>query len=379
MSSDFLSEDREIALNRRILDAIFEIVTNGIQVLEAVRNNQNEVIDFRTVLGSMEHLLFKRYPEAKKSSLFEKLRRVVETGEPLDDIIHHNEEGTSNWVHIKAQKFGDCVVISKDDLTASKQAEERLVQLNRSLFAKNRELEAISSELKTFNAIAANDYNETLRSLYTCLEFIISNDAKNLSDAGKANVRRAQSAIQKLKLLTDDIVAFSRITTKEPFTKVDLNEILTTVLNNIHRKVQESQTKVSYDDLPSIYGYSLLLTILFTHLIDNAIKFKKESTYPAINILHSVEDGNNIQHAAVIKDTRYDIISVIDNGIGFDEKEKERIFDTFYRSNEKSRSKGSGIGLAICKKIMDLHGGFILAECTPECTTFRCYFPIEKD
>jgi signal transduction histidine kinase len=414
----FFIRRTEIIMKRRLLDTIFETVANDIQVLEPIRNNQQVVIDFRNVLknkatsshdgttsshdgvkashddetsshdgvksshggdGSSHdgELLFERIPEAKDNSLFEKLGRVVDTGEPLDDIFHYTEDGHDKWFHIKAQKYGDRVVVAKEDLTASKQAEESLTLLNRSLFAKNRELEALSSELKTFNAIAANDYLETLRSLYTCLEFIISNDAKNLSDPGKANVRRAQSAIQKLKLLTDDIVSFSKITPNEPLTKIDLDEIMLTVLHNSSKKIQEAAAKINYTDLPTIHGYPLLLTILFTHLVDNAIKFRRDNTDHVVSVAHLIEEGSNIDHPAALKDVRYHVISVVDNGIGFPEQEKEKIFNMFYKLSEKGKNKGPGIGLAICKKIMDLHEGFIAAECKPDCTTFRCYFQVD--
>jgi len=98
----------------------------------------------------------------------------------------------------------------------------------------------------------------------------------------------------------------------------------------------------------------------------------------AIEIRHSIAAGADIKHSAAISDVSFNVISVIDNGIGFDPQEGERIFTMFYRRNEKGKQKGPGIGLAICKKIMDLHGGFIVSECAPECTTFRCYFPSQK-
>ena len=172
-------------------------------------------------------------------------------------------------------------------LQIARQAEERLMQLNRALFAKNRELEALSSELKTFNTIAANDYNDTLRNLYTSMEFIVSNDARSLSDSGKANVRRAQAAIQKLKLLTEDIIAFSKITTEEPLTPVQLEKIISIVVENMQNKISEHNAVIVYKDLPVIHGYPLLLTILFGHLIDNAIKFRKPEEDPKIHIAHS--------------------------------------------------------------------------------------------
>lgn len=265
--------------------------------------------------------------------------------------------------------------ISNDVKKTSNEMERQITMLNQLLFVKSRELESLSLELKTFTTIVTNEYIETLRHLYTSLEFIISNDGKNLSDAGKANVRRAQAAIQKMKLLTDDIIAFSKITTNGTLSRVNLNEIIANVLISLANKIEENSVHTSYADLPVINGYPPLLSVLFTHLIDNAIKFRKEETGPRITITHLQEDGINIKNEIAVKEVRYDIISVVDNGAGFDPLEADKIFTMFYKLHGKGKNKGSGIGLAICKKIMDLHGGFIVAECIPDCTTFRCFFP----
>jgi signal transduction histidine kinase len=180
-------------------------------------------------------------------------------------------------------------------------------------------------------------------------------------------------------LLTEDIVAFSRISTDEPATQVDLNEILAIVVNSLQRKIQDNEAVINYKALPQINGYPLLITILFTHLIDNALKFRKPDLKPVVDIESSVVNGDSIEHSSAIKDIKYIVISVIDNGLGFEKHEGEKIFTMFYRIREKGKAKGSGIGLAICKKIMDLHNGFIASECNPDCTTFRCFFPLEKN
>ena len=175
---------------------------------------------------------------------------VIETNEPLDMIFHTWTQ--NRWHHVRAKKFNNGLIVYREDITAAKQAEEKIMQLNMALFAKNRKLEALSSELKTFNTIAANDYNETLKHLYNSMEFIINNDAKNLSDAGKANIRRAQAAIQKTKLLTDDIIAFSKIHPDEQMTLVDLNETLVIVLNSLDEKIKAENAIIRSDKLPSI-------------------------------------------------------------------------------------------------------------------------------
>jgi len=358
----------------QLLEALFETISNEVHVLEAVKNSDHIITEFKSFMGNKAS-----DPHNGKldSKLFDQFVNVVETGEPLDMIFHHGENGENGenrWYHVKAQKFNNGLIVYREDITNAKQAEEKIMQLNTALFTKNRRLEALSSELKTFTTIAANDYNETLKHLYNSMEFIINNDARNLSDAGKANIRRAQAAIQKMKLLTDDIISFSKIHSDEQMILVDLNEVLAIVLGGLDEKIKADNAVIRSERLPSVKGYPPLISLLFYHLISNAVKFRKDELDPVIDITHSIKRGSEIEHSAALSDVTYNLVSIIDNGIGFDPQEGEKIFTMFYRLHEKGKQKG-GIGLAICKKIMDLHGGFIASECTPECTTFKCYFP----
>lgn len=376
-----------LTFDTQLLDTVFEMMSNEVHVLEAIRDDNDVITDFRYLIGSKAayggkedltgKLVSSTYPWKKENGLFDQFVKVVETGESLNTIVSLDENGRSRWFRIKGKKFNNGLIVNREDVTVAKQAEENIMQLNRALFSKNRELEALSSELKTFNTIAANDYNETLKHVYNSMEFIVNNDARNLSDSGKANIRRAQSAIQKMKLLTDDIIAFSKIHSDEQMAIVDLNEVLATVLTALDERIKAENGTVLSDRLPYIVGYRPLLSLLFHHLVTNAIKFRNEKKDPVIELRHAMEEGARIQHSDALKGVNYNVISVIDNGIGFDPKEGEKIFTMFYRLNEKGKHKGSGVGLAICKKIMDLHGGFIASECTPECTTFKCYFPTQ--
>ena len=377
-------------LDKELLNEVFKTISSEVQVLEPIRDSANRIVDFRYVLDrslaygkNREDLQGKTvatvFPWKKERGIIDDFIKVVERNEKLDTTVELGESGHTRWYQLKAKKFNDGLIVYREDVTTEKQAEEKIMQLNSALFNKNRELEALSSELKTFNTIAAHDYNDTLRGLYNSMEFIITNDAKNLSDAGKANIRRAQAAIQKMKLLTEDIIAFSRIHSEQEMTSVELSDVILSVLSSLDEKIKEEDAIVRVDKLPAITGYPALLSLLFYHLITNALKFRKPDLQPVIDIKHSVQQGSQIQHSAALKDVTYNMISVIDNGLGFPPEEGEKIFTMFYRLHEKGKHKGSGIGLAICKKVMDLHGGFIASECTPECTTFRCYFPVQKN
>lgn len=254
--------------------------------------------------------------------------------------------------------------------------------LDKQIRNKNRQLEALNAELKTFNTIATNDYSETLRNLYTSLEYIVSHDASNLSNTGRANIRRAQASIQKMKLLTEDIISYTRlheIDTQEQV--VDLNTILSDVLNEFGKKPEQYNAVIKADPLPKVNGYPLLISLVFHHLIDNAIRFGKETIAPLITI--SAKEwvkGDQVKHEAAQPNMKYYEITVTDNGIGFSQQDAKRIFEMFSRLHSSNKFKGSGIGLAVCKKIMGLHGGFITVESEPgKGSVFYCYFPCRDD
>lgn len=266
---------------------------------------------------------------------------------------------------IPIEKLGIC-----QNITERKHAEENIRLLNKTLRDKNKELLSVNNEMKTFTSIAAYDYRETLQTLYTNLEYIISRDAKNFSNTGKANLRKAQTAIQKMKLLTDDIVAYSRLQTMDTSpTKVGLNTVIDNALKELNEKVIQTGAFVEKENLPEITGFPFLLDLLFYHLLDNAIKFRKPNENPHIRIVY---------HVSTDKHSGSDVhqISIADNGIGLAHEEAGKVFEMFYRID--SSYKGSGIGLAICKKIADLHGGTMAIESEPgKGTTVCCFFPIQ--
>ncbi len=262
--------------------------------------------------------------------------------EDRNTIFKRNKNGTP------IQKMG-----ISHDITDRKAADEKIRLLNESLRDKNRELETANNELKTFTTIASYDYQDILKTLYTNLEFIILKDGKNLSNTGKGNLRKAQTAIQKMKLLTDDIVALSKIQIPETSpSRVDLNEVVSAVINELAEKIAEADAKIKIGSLPLLVGYPYLLKLHFYHLLDNAIKFRYAGKSPHINISSRVEkvESGAMQHH----------ISVSDDGIGFPQDEAEKIFRMFYKLHKEY--KGSGIGLTICRKIAGIHNGEIKAK-----------------
>lgn len=377
----------ELQEQRELLQATLDSTVEMIQVFKAERKN-NEIVDFIWVLNnktSEEHYgnvigqsLLKNNPGVVQEGIFKNFKEVVETGLPQQFEKHYVHEQFDAWFYMSVVKLDDGVVAFTANINERKKAEQAVAKLNNELMAKNRELSSLNTEINTFNNIASGDYKETLQTLYMYLEHIVKTDARNMTDSGKSNLRRAQSSIQKLKLLTQDIIDFSKVKYIDPdFKNVSLHESLTGAIADLQDKITESNAVISIPEpLPEVSGFPLLIAIMFHHLLDNAIKFVNPGTKPQVTITWEKAHAHTIHHR--LPDTHYYKICIADNGIGFPEKEAEKIFTIFYRLHEKRVYKGSGIGLAVCKKIMELHHGFILAKNNPGGgAVFCCCFPAD--
>ena len=312
----------------------------------------------------------------------EKIICVIEKSfQPFEETLNVNIDGDIKAIRIKATPVKnnkgeiEKMLGINMDITASVESAQKILDLNESLLAMNKELNSLNAELKNFNGIAANNYSEALRYVYINLETIITNDAQHLSDSGRANLRRAQSAIQKMKLLTNDINNYLELYNggiKKELISPKIN--LEKVIDEMKRKIEESNATIEIAELPALSADPVLFSKLMTNLIDNSIKFKKPGEDPVVTINHTkIGEVNNVFVRLAGKS--YTIISVTDNGIGFEPTDK--IFELFTQLPDQVKHKGSGMGLSICKKIMEMHWGYITAEAEPgKGASFHCYFPV---
>lgn len=264
------------------------------------------------------------------------------------------------------------------DVAHRVKAENELKSLNKSLARKNKELKQKNFELLSFTHITSHDLKEPLRKIYTFAEMILNKEAVFFTDAGKKYFKRIMAAVQRMNLLTDDILAYAQVNTEEKvLDQVDLNHILKFVKNNLAEKIDETGTVIKTDILPVITGYRTMLTQLFQNIIANAIKFQLPGDKPEISVRVKHIKGSEIKDADALADTEYACISFADNGIGFEPQYTERIFQMFQKLDNSERYAGTGIGLAICKKIVEMHQGFITAQSNPNGgSTFFCYLPL---
>jgi light-regulated signal transduction histidine kinase (bacteriophytochrome) len=189
-------------------------------------------------------------------------------------------------------------------------------------------------------------------------------------------MEKMNAAAQRMEILIEDILVLTKIHSdgrKEE--DVDLNAVLKQVFDDMLEKIQCTQTGVEADELPVIRGNANQVHYLFKNLISNAIKFQKPGNVPQIKIKAGVVAGEDLD---ATKTGTYAKVSFIDNGFGFDPRYAKKIFQVFQRLHGKHEFEGTGIGLAICKKIMENHNGFITVESEQgKGSGFHCYFPLQ--
>ena len=325
--------------------------------------------------------IFLAHATEKDLGVAEKIVNDIERSfQPLEETIYLKIDGEIKALKIKATPLKnnkgepEKMLGVNMDITASLESEKKIMGLNESLLFMNQQLNSLNSELRSFNSITANNYSEALRHVYINLETIIASDARNLSDSGRANIRRAQSAIQKMKLLTNDIHNYLELydagIKKELISpKINLQDII----EQTKEKIEEANAKIEVEELPTLLADPVLFSRLVTNLIYNSIKFRKPGEDPVVKIKHT--KINDLEDVPIsLTGSPYNIITVTDNGIGFETTEK--IFELFTQLPDEVKHKGSGMGLAICKKIMEMHGGYITAEAEPgKGASFHCFFP----
>ncbi len=250
----------------------------------------------------------------------------------------------------------------------------------RALEQKVLQLDKSNKNLQEFVYVASHDLQEPLRKISTFTERLKNRFEDSLSEEGNMYVNRIMNSSKNMQTLLEDLLHFSRLSsTDKEFEEVSLQECMNSVLNDLEIKLEETGAKVHCDPLPSVKGYPSQIKQLFVNLLGNAIKFRQEHVAPVITI--RCEEVNHEKHSELPlnKNGRYVKLVFTDNGIGFEQEFSERIFMIFQRLNGKSEYAGSGIGLSICKKIVDNHHGFIYASSEPgKGATFTVLLPIKQ-
>ncbi len=265
----------------------------------------------------------------------------------------------------------------ENEIRERKNSEEKIIDLNKKLLTNIESLETANKELDRFAFMASHDMQEPLRKIRTFSDLLAIKHKDQLDADAQSKIKIIQRAAERMQGLIKDILTFSKISTeKEPFVKTDLNTLVSEVVDELDSAIHEKKAKVEIAPLPTLPVNPVLIKSLFLNLIGNAIKYSKPDVPPIIKVYCDNLDNEQKKNVH----TRYYRIFIKDNGIGFDQKYAEQIFDMFKRLHVHTEYEGTGIGLALCKQIMEKHNGYINAVSTiNEGATFIISLPSKEE
>ncbi|MDR3713873.1 MAG: response regulator [Puia sp.] len=256
------------------------------------------------------------------------------------------------------------------EINERKASEEKVNELNRQLLENIARLESANKDLDLFAFMASHDLQAPLRKIRMFSDRLSLACQGSLPEDGALYISRIQQVSRRMQDLINDILKFSRISVeKDFFQDTDLNDLIQDVLSEMEVVIHEKKAVIEVGELPILPVNPVLMRPLFSNLIGNALKYSKKNVPPHI-IIHAETGqggghGTNGQAGGSGRETgevRYCRIFITDNGIGFDQKYAEQIFDMFRRLHANAEYEGTGIGLALCKKIVEKHRGFISAR-----------------
>ncbi|MFB3388354.1 ATP-binding protein [Flavobacterium sp. LAR06] len=264
----------------------------------------------------------------------------------------------------------DAIGIVVIDLTEKKKHEEALIQHQAELEGKINELNRINSSLEEFIHVISHDLKEPLRKIVMHNGKI---DGTYLNEIDSKSMNIIKFSVLRLNSLVDDLVQYSSHTKQEERGEVNLAAVITEVIEDLEVIITDKNAKIKTGNLPVIKASRVQMRQLLANLISNAIKYSKANIPPVIQILEA--DATDVEVPQ--QNTKFVKIQIKDNGIGMESSHLLKIFTIFQRLHARNEYSGNGIGLAICKRIMENHSGNITVESTlNEGTTFNLYFPI---
>lgn len=255
-----------------------------------------------------------------------------------------------------------------------KQVQERTIELEQ----KNKLLEQMNKELESFAYISSHDLQEPLRKIQTFVSILSDKEIKNLSEKGKVLFSRMQHAAERMQTLINDLLAYSRTNiTERKHEKIQLSKIIEELKKDLEEELEQKNATIDFGNLDEVNVIYFQFRQLLHNIISNSLKYSKPNHPTHIKIESKVAEGATFKNEKLSDKLKYCHISISDNGIGFDQQYSEKIFNLFQRLHGRSEYEGTGIGLAIVKKIVDNHQGVITARGElDKGATFDIYIPV---
>lgn len=290
-----------------------------------------------------------------EANLFQHFVTVTETGNKMELETQYGSSGQQRWLQLLLARRDDGVTLSVHDISTIKQYQE---DLKTSI----SQLERSNAELEQYAYAASHDLQEPLRKISTFGHLMHDTQWDKLDDKGKNYLDKILHSASRMTTLIRDLLNFSSLNKKTEFEVVNLQEIMDNVLQDLELAIAQKDARVHTDPLPVIEAIPLQMHQLFYNLCNNAVKFSSPNRRPEIRITCGKATPAELAKFGLPANSSYLRLMVADNGIGFDKCHAQQIFGLFKRLNNKELYNGSGIGLALCKRVMENHQGLIFAE-----------------
>jgi hypothetical protein len=310
--------------------------------------------------------------------LLERNEIFLATGEQYDDYEHRiiTKDGIAKTLISKAK-----VIAYEEDGKTITQAmgstsdATYLKKIQKELESKVSKLDMSNRDLEQFAYVASHDLQEPLRKIVAFGERLKSSLGNSMEDKPTLYLDRMLNAAGRMRELINNLLSLSRLTSDQTFEDVNLSVLIKDVLSNMELSIEETEATITVENLPTTRGLTAQLSQLFDNLLSNAIKFRKKGEKPAITI-RSERIARSESKEYLINAQNYYKITLTDNGIGFSNEYAEQVFTVFKRLHGRTEYAGTGIGLAICRKVVDNHSGFIYADSkVGEGTAFTILLP----
>ncbi len=383
---ELVQKNKELMEQKNFVETILDASVDVIAVLDrklnyvAINRKGSEMYE-RQGRGIVGENILDVFPQLEGSYFHKNLLKALE-GETIHDKKYYSSITGKTFENffIPLKQGGDKpeeVLLIGHDITENVYASEKIKTTNELLESKNRELEQSNNELASFSYVASHDLQEPLRKIRIFGKMIIEQDSQNISESGKDYLKRMINASDRMQNLIEALLEFSRTnTSSKSLEKKDINDIINDVEKELHERIVEKKAKIIVGKLPELYVIPFQFTQMMVNIVNNSIKYAKDNTPPMIEITSDMIPAEKIDNPEVVVGMDYCRITVKDNGIGFEPQYSERIFELFQRLHGRNEYAGSGIGLAICKKIAKNHNGFIIGESAPGVgTSIHVYIP----